>query len=250
MPWKKNGDALAIGSDGNPVWIDTAGQESAVSGDTITRLNGEAANHRKDKEAALAKLAAFGDLTPEAAKEAVEKLKTVDLSKMVDAGKLEEVRAALTKEFQSKLEAKDAELRTMNETVKADKLAAAFATSKFVTGKLALAPDLVQNLFGNHFDVRDGKVVALDANKTPITSSKNFGEVADFEEAIECIVTQHPSKDSLMVGVKGGGTGGNGNGGGGGIKRTVTRAEEAKMTHEQRRAFMDAAAKGDAELVD
>lgn len=250
MPWKMKDNAIEVGSDGNPVWIDTAGKESTVSGDTITRLNGEARDHRKRAEDAEKALKAFEGIEPTAAREAIAKLATVDLSKMVEAGKVEEVRAAITADFQKRLDAKDIELKTMSDNVRNSAIQSAFMGSKFVTEKLTLAPADVQALFGGRFDVRDGKVVALDANKQPVTSAKNMGEFATFDEAIEMVVMQHPTKETLLRGANNSGTGNNGGGGYNGVKRTATRADERAMSHADRAAFMKEVREGKAELVD
>ncbi len=254
MPWKmkkvNNEDVIETGADGNPVWIDDKGKELAVNGGRIPELMTEAAKHRRDKEAAEARLTAFGDLDPAKAREAIEKLALVDQGQLVQAGKVEEVRNSLKADFQSKLDAKDAEVKRLADEAKRDKLATAFATSPFIKDKIAFGPDLVQNMLGNHFDVKDGKVVAIDANGTPITSQKVFGEIASFDEAIEAIISSRPDKDALLRGSKGGGTGGDHNGGGSGVKRVVTRAQEKAFSPQERDDFFKAEAAGTAQLVD
>ena len=160
MPWKikkhNNEDVFDVGADGNPIWVDDAGKELAVNGGRIPELMSEAAKNRKAKEAAEQKLAAFGDLDPVKAREAIDKLSQVDQGQLVAAGKVDEVRNALRTEFQGKLDAKDAELNTIKTEAKRDKLAAAFAGSEFIKTKMGFGADLAKEMLGKHFDVRDG----------------------------------------------------------------------------------------------
>jgi len=253
MPWKKDGDKLAIGADGNPVWVTGDGadaKEVSVSGDTIPKLQREAQQHRTAKEAAEAKLAAFGDLEPTKVREALDKVALIDDAKLIEAGKHQQVLDSQKQQFQAQLAAKDEEIKHIRKEADTDKVSAAFASSKFVQEKLGFGADLAQNMFGNKFGVKEGKVVALDANGQPMTSSKSFGEIASFDEAIEAIVSSHPNKDNLLRGVAGGGTGGGGGGGGDTRKRAVTRAEFGKFNPVERREFLEQEGKGAAQLVD
>ena len=254
MPWKmkklNDTDVLEIGSDGNPIWIDDKGKEATVNAARIPELMTEAAKHRREKEAAEQKLAVFGDIDPTKAREAIDKMALVSQGQLVEAGKVEEVRNQLKAEFQAQIAAKDTELNTIKTEAKRDKLAAAFASSDFIKTKMGFGPDLVQEMLGKHFDVKDGKVVAIDANGNPMTSAKSFGEIASLDEALEQIVTSRPDKDHLLRGTQGGGTGGDANGGGSGAKRTLTRAQEAALPLNEKAAFMKSVAEGTAQLVD
>lgn len=254
MPWKmkkvNNEDVIETGADGNPVWIDDKGKELAVNGTRIPELMTEAAKHRREKEAAETKLAVFGDLDPVKAREAIDKLALVDQGQLVQAGKVEEVRNQLKTEFQAQIAAKDAEVKRLADEAKRDKLTTAFATSPFIKEKIAFGPDLVQEMLGKHFDLKDGRVVAIGADGLPITSQKVFGEIASFDEAIEAIISSRPDKDALLRGTKGGGTGGDNGGGGSGNKRVVTRAQEATMSIPERDEFFKAVDAGTAQLVD
>jgi len=255
MPWKmkKVGDVdvLDTGSDGNPVWIDTAGAEKAVAGETVSRLNAEAKQHRERAEAAEAKLREYGDIDPPTARDLAAKRKDIEAGKLIESGKLEQVKAELTREYQVKIEAETKRADTAEANLKKTTIAAAFGQSPFIREKMALAPDLVQALFERSFDVRDGKLVALDANGNPmIGTGKNMGENMGFDEAMEAFVNSRPDKGSLLRGNNQNGSGVNGQGAGDGKKRTVTRSEEAKMSPADRQAFFKEVDAGTASLVD
>lgn len=252
MPWKKDKDVLVIGSDGNPIWITGEGAEAkelSVSGDTIPRLQREAQTHRTAKEAAEAKVAAFADLDPVKAREALDKLALIDTAQLIDAGKHQQVIEGYKAEATAKLTAKEQEIEQLRKEADDERITAAFAASPFIREKIGLGPDLVKNMLGNKFAVKDKRVVAVDQNGNPM-SGKQFGEVASFDEAIEAIVMSRPDKDSLLRGVNGGGSGGSSGGGADGRKRTVTRSDFRKFNPVERRAFIEEEGKGTAQLVD
>jgi hypothetical protein len=75
-----------------------------------------------------------------------------------------------------------------------------FARSKYVSERLTLPPDAAAAYLGKYFEVRDGKLVAFDANGAQIFSPTRFTEPASFDEAIERIVAAHPHKAAIMKG--------------------------------------------------
>lgn len=252
MPWKKDKDVLVTDASGNPIWITGEGEqakESSVNGDTIPRLQREAQTHREAKEAAEAKVQAFGNLDPVKAREAIDKLALIDTAQLIDAGKHQQVIDGYKAEATKSLTAKDAEIEALRREADNERITAAFAASPFVRDKMGFGPDLAQNMLGSKFAVKDKKVVALDANGNPMPG-KVFGEHASFDEAIEAIVMSRPDKDSLLRGVNGGGTGGNQGGAGNGTKRTITRSDFDKFNNVERRAFLEQESKGAAQLVD
>ena len=71
----------------------------------------------------------------------------------------------------------------------------AFARSQFILDKMAIPADMVQAYFGKYVTYENGKVIAKDALGNQIFSRKVPGEAADFDEAIEQIVSNYPQKD-------------------------------------------------------
>ena len=88
--WKMDGDKIAVDGDGNPIFINAAGQEQSVKGDTITNLNAEAKQHRVAKEAAEAELKKYEvngkRIDPEVATKAIDTVSKIDAKKLIDAG--------------------------------------------------------------------------------------------------------------------------------------------------------------------
>lgn len=221
MKLKIDEKGAVVVQDGKPVYVKDDGTEVAfdVVGTTatITRLNGEAKSHRERAEAAEGKLKTFDGIEdPEAAKKALGTVANLDAKKLIDAGEAEKVRAEITKAFEAKLADAGAQTETLRAQLYGQMVGGAFSRSKFVSDKLAIPSDLVEARFGKHFAVKDGKVIATDANGNTIFSPSNPGEPADFDEALTHLVNAYPQKDQILKGTgAGGGGAGGGNGGGG-----------------------------------
>lgn len=224
------GKTYAEVQDEKPVFISADGKEVAFDAvatvATISRLNGEAKTHREGKESAEAKLKAFEAITdPAAALKALETVSNLDASKLVEAGKAEEMKAAAIKAVEDKYAPIVTERDQLKNDLYGEKIGGAFARSKFAAEKLAIPSDLVQARFGQQFKIEEGKVVAYDHTGNKIYSRAKPGEVADFEEALETIVDLYPHKDHILKGTGnqgGGAKGGNGNGNG---TKTIGRSE-------------------------
>lgn len=234
------GKTYAEVQDGKPVFVHDDGKEVAFDAvgtvATITRLNGEAKTHREAKEAAEIKLKSFEGIEDgEAAKAALETVKNLDAGKLMEAGKVEELKAGIKKAAEESVAAANkanAEALAA-EKARGDKLELAlngemiggrFSRSQYVGDKLVLPGPAAQKVFGDHFKIEDGKVVAYDAAGNKLFSRAKPGEVAEFDEAMEILVDAYPYKDSILKGTghKGDGSrGSQGNGQGG--SKTMTR---------------------------
>lgn len=250
--WKKD-DAgnLVLNDQGDPVFVGADGKELAVRGNTIPQIMGESRGYRERAERAEALVASFDGLDPAAAREALSKLEGVDLSKMIDAGKLDEVRNTVTQQFQGKLTA--AEQRAADIQARLDNTirSAAFASSEFIRERVSVPPEMFEATFGRNFKVEDGKMVPYGADGQVVYSSKNMGQVASLDEALEILVGDYKHKDSILkpIGNQGtGNQGGGGNRGGGG--RRITRAELEAMPAAQQVEVAKAARAGEVNLTD
>lgn len=237
---KFDDDEQVVVVDGKPVYLDDDGKEIAFDAPgtvaTITRLNGEAKGHREAKEEALAKLKLFDGIEdPKAAKAALEKLKTVDFTKLVGVDKVEEVRAEVAKAYETKLADKDVEIGDLKSTLDSEMIGGSFARSKFIAEKIAVPVDIVQARFGKSFKIEDGQIAAYGADKNKIYSKSKPGEAASFEEALEILIDQYPHKDQILKGNSGGGGGASSGGGGGGAK-TMTRSVFEQLTAREQSA--------------
>lgn len=241
MPWKvvktKGDDGteteVVATKDGNPIWLDTNNAESVMQGDTITRLNGEAAQNRKDKEAAINQLKLFEGLDPVKAKDAIALVDKIDKKQLLDAGKVDELTAQITGQFTEKLAASDKVNSELRGKLNKTKLDHAFATSEFIKDKLTLPPDVARSYFAQHIDFDDSdNMIIKGTDGNPVMSKLKLGEKADLNEALAIITDSNPNRDQLLKGANhqgGGNNGGGGNGNNTGVK-TYRRSEIDAMS--------------------
>ncbi|TYG33327.1 hypothetical protein FW755_12435 [Lonepinella koalarum] len=208
----ENGQVVVI--DGKPVYVYDDGKEIPFDAEQATRkiaeLNNESKTHRLAKEKAEADLKKFEGINDvDAAKKALETVKNLDDKKLIDAGEAEKVKAEVVKNYEAKLAEKDAEITKAQQQLHQEVIGGAFARSTFIADKMAIPVDLVQSFFGKHFTFENGKIIAKDNLGNPIFSRKNAGEMADFDEAMEFIVSAYPQKDHILkpTGNQGGGSG-------------------------------------------
>lgn len=212
MKLKLDENGNAVLQDGKPVYVHEDGKEVAFDAPgtvaTITRLNSEAKGHRERAENAEKAVKAFEGIDdPAAAKKALATVANLDAKTLVDAGEIETVKTEISKAFQLQLDEVTGKAQTFEQQLYAEKIGGSFSRSKFIADKLAVPADMVQATFGQNLKVEDGKVVAYDAQGQKIFSRARPGELADFDEAIETLVSQYPHRDHILKssGANGGG---------------------------------------------
>lgn len=212
---KLTADGAAVLQDGKPVYINEEGHEEPfdmnMAWNKIHTLNEENKAKRLETEALKASYKAFDGMTPEeiaANKEAAAKLKEVELIKNKDfetfkndllattQKKVEETERSWKAKFESVKGEADKFSGLYNDTVLENK----FLNSEFITKRMSQDPEFVKAYFGNRFrvDVETKRVYAVGEDGSPILSEKKLGNVADFDEAMELLVKNHPKKESLL----------------------------------------------------
>lgn len=258
MPFKIDAQGNIVTADSNgaklPVFVHPDGKETPFDADatigTISRLNAEAKAHREGKESAEKLLKSFEGLDAAAAREALDKLKTLDLNKLVDKGEVEKVKAEVKAALEAQYGPTVKERDTLREQLNAHLVGGVFSGSKFVAEKFAgenaaVSAQIARALFAGNFKVEDGKVVAYDASGQKLYSRARPGEVADAEEALQLIVEASPLRASILKGANASGSGAGGSGGQGGTggQKTVTRAQFDAMPQHERAAHAKAGGK-------
>jgi hypothetical protein len=217
MKLKTTPEGHAVVQDGKPVYVNDEGKEIAFDAPatiaTISRLNGEAKSNRERYEAAEGKAAAFDGLDPEKARKALDLVANLDAKKLVDAGErdkaIDEAIKAVEKKYQPVVDKSATLERQLNDLL----VGGAFASSDFIAKRFLIegpaGVDQARALFGKHFKVVDGKLVAYDEKGQPLYSPGRPGEYANAEEAIELLVESYPHKKSILrgSGASGGGAG-------------------------------------------
>lgn len=237
--------------NGAPVYVKDDGREIEFDGakafEKIGQLTGENTTFRRKFEEAETKLKSFEDLDPEVARKALQTVKNIDDKKLVDAGKVEEVRAAAVQAYEDKLQAASkshatqlqeltAKLEKATGELFSEKIGGSFTRSKLIQERFAVPADLVQAKFGSAFKVEDGRIVAYDSSGNKIYSPSRAGELADFDEALDVLVSQYPHKEHILKGS--GASGGGANGGGAAGGNSMTREQFSAMKPADRAAAM------------
>jgi hypothetical protein len=163
---------------------------------------------KAEEEARKALEAKYGNIDLEAAKEALKKAEEAEQAELERKGEYERLLSKQKEKTDALIEAE----RTARKELE-DKLASAaravdelslgnaFANSKFIQDKVALTPNKTRALYGSHFEVEDGKLVAYDkpkgaADRTPLISAS--GDALSFDEAIAEIINTDPDKEYLL----------------------------------------------------
>jgi hypothetical protein len=250
--WKLTEDGKAIQlKDGNPIWINADGSEGTLNSDAITRLNGEAKQHRERAEKAEATLATFEGIDPTKARASLEITDKLDKKKLIDAGEVDRVTNDIKAQFSGQIETltkTNGELKSSLETLKIDNV---FSQSEFVRDNIAMPLDMFQAYFRNNLKIaEDGRVEAYDKAGNRVFSKKNVGQVADASEALEILVDQHPQKAVILKANQNSGGGGGGGGGNRGGNRTVRRADYDRMSPQEQASTAAEMGKGTVTIVD
>jgi hypothetical protein len=137
---------------------------------------------------------------PTEALKAIETLKNLDQKKLIDAGEVEKVKAEVTKAMQSKIDELQNTVQEKENILTKELIGGRFARSKFIGEKMAIPHDLVEARFGQNFKIEEGRVVAYDQHGNKVYSQDRPGELAEFDEALNILVSQYPYKDSILKG--------------------------------------------------
>lgn len=248
--WKLDENGNIVMRDGNPVYVNTNGDEQSVAVDTISRLNNEAKTHREAKEAALEKLKAFEGLDATKAREALDMVAKLDANKLIDAGKVDEVKSQITAQLQGQIDEKTKalnELQTKYDNIIVNNL---FANSEFIRNNVAVPRDMFEAKFRNNFKVENGQVVVYGNDGNRLYSKDRAGEYATPEEGLRILAEAHPNRDTILKANTGTGTGSNGASGGSGGSRYMKRADFEKLSPAQQLEYAQKMRKGEITLTD
>lgn len=248
--WKVTDGKIETDSDGNPLYIADDGTETSVKYETAVQLRSEAKAHRTRAESLAADLKKFEGIDPVAARKALDKLKDVDLDKLVNSDKLEEVKAQMKQQYDNELRERDeaaASVKRENDQLRLDN---AFNSSDFLKSRVALPSDVVQKAFRDRFKVDDGKIIPLDDHGQPLYSKKAGSEYATVDEAFETYITARPDKDQWLKAPDAGGSGSQGGGGGHGNSNKMKRSDFDALEPGKKAEIGQKAAKGEIAIVD
>lgn len=250
MSWKFDENGNVVVKDGNPVYIDTAGDEKVVMVDTIARLNKEAKDHRVAKEEALERLKAFEGIDPVKAREALDFMSKMDASKLIDAGKVDEVKSQITNQFQTQLTEKDKAYGDLQSKYDSMVINNVFANSEFIRNNVAVPRDLFEAKFRGNFKVEKGEVVVYGNDGNRLYSKERAGEYATAEEGLKILAESHPNRDTILRANPASGSGSDNAGGGNGGGRYLKRSDFEKLSPVKQAEYATKIRAGEIKLTD
>jgi len=231
----ENGQVVVV--EGKPVYVSDEGKEIEIDATAlytkVSELSSEAKKHRTAKAALKTELGKIKELLPyeeledlhEWKKQADKNAETVanfDQKDLVDAKKVDEIKRAQNEAHEEEkrkiLESFSTKESEFQETLKEKDdciydlmVSGEFARSRFFSGPepvTILLPDIAERYFGHHYKVEKnpkGKLrVTGYLNDEPIYSTKNPGELGDFDEAMEAIIENYSMKDKILSSTGGG----------------------------------------------
>lgn len=214
MAWKTDDNGGVVLQEGNPVWVNDAGEEKPVDylgiskslADT-TRESIERKNKLRAMESKYAKFDGIEDLESwySEATKALEMMKNApDKDK-----EIEERITARVKGATDPLNAKLADIAKQRDTLEAElqreAIGNAFARSEYARKNL-VDPALAADLFSKRFVRKEGRVMGLDENGAEMCGESG---IATFDEALRQMVEFSPYKGVLLKGSEASGGGAN-----------------------------------------
>lgn len=202
-----NGHVVVV--DGKPVYEYADGTEKPFDAvqavEKIGTLNKEAKGHRERAEAAEGIAKKFEGLEdPEAARQAVETVKSLDGKTKAE---IDKVRKELAATYGPQIEAAKTEAASAKAALHKAVVGGAIAQSKFLE-KTVWTADVAEAMYGKDISVDEkGRFVGKDASGAVVYSRTNHGEPADVDEFLQIRVEAHPRKDSILKADQKGGTG-------------------------------------------
>jgi len=165
-----------------------------------------------DKKAKLKEaqdaLKLFDGIDPVKVRELLKKEADAEVAAAEARGEFDRVKEMMATEHtkdMDKLKADMEALRTVdgekNSLIDKLTLGNDFGTSSFIKEKTILSVDKARKLYGDHFEVKDGRTVAFDkpvgaVNRTMFVDSS--GNALAFDEAISRIINADPDKDTMV----------------------------------------------------
>lgn len=255
-------DGHVVVRNGMPVYVNDDNKEIEVDVprlfSKITDLNGENKTHREKNEELTQKISVFDGVEDLAeyrktADDAITKVKNFSDKDLVEAGKVEEIRSAMTEahkkeidkismSYSKKEESYQETISSQEAKIRKLMIGSSFKSSNYFVGDESvtlLPPDAAEALFGDHFKINeseDGSLSVIgyyDRNgKEMIYGTASPGDPASFDEAIEALVERYPDKNRILRAGKPGSSSTGGKGGRGGEKDEIKTLQElhAKQT--------------------
>ena len=158
--------------------------------------------------AASAELKKFEGIDLEQVRTLLSEREALEQKKLEEKGQwdalkkqMSDAHAAQVAAIKAEAEAAKQEASKKDSVIERLTIGHAFDSSAFISAEMTLTPSKARVVYGDHFDVVDGEVVAYDkprgaAGRAPLVDGK--GDNLSFEDAIKKIVDADPDRDVLL----------------------------------------------------
>jgi hypothetical protein len=159
-------------------------------------------------DAVKAQLAAFKDINLDEVKSLLAEKQTAALAAEEAKGNFDRVKEMMVEAHNSEKKALTDQIAALTTTLAAKDgaigeltVGRSFSESKFILDELVLPPAKARALYGSHFAIEDGKVIAYDkpagqADRTALVGAD--GKNLSFEDAMKKLINSDPERDSLI----------------------------------------------------
>jgi hypothetical protein len=157
---------------------------------------------------ANARLKEFEGIDPASIRKLLEDQAAAEEAQLTARGEFDTLKARMadehsksTKALNDTIAALTAQLASKDKIVDELSIGQQFAQSKLIIDELTLTPSKARTIYGGHFDVVDGAVVAFDKPRGETGRAAlvdQYGNNFAFEDALRKIVEADPDKDHLF----------------------------------------------------
>lgn len=194
----------------------------------IMKHKGRAQSAAADLKAAQDKLKEFDGLDPVELRKLVQAQKDAEKAALEAKGDFDRVKQMMADEHKKELDARDLLVKEGKDALTAAQniindltIGNSFGTSTFIMEQTVLTPAKARKIYGDHFELDNGVMVAYDKpagakERTKLVNSA--GNPIDFEAAIKKLIESDTDKDKLLKSKLAPGT----KGGGDNLKKDIT----------------------------
>lgn len=162
----------------------------------------------KDLASANDRLKNFDGIDPVAVKKLLADQKQAEEAQLAAKGEFETLKQRMAEEHSKAIITKDTEIADLkaklagkDKVVDELSIGQQFSQSKLIADELTLTASKARTVYGAHFDVVDGKVVAFDKprgedKRTPLVDQ--YGNGLGFDDALRKIVEADPDRDHML----------------------------------------------------
>jgi len=200
-------EAARLRDGGLPSDRKPSDEEAKLLKEVMKRKDSEKALQAKAEELA-AKLKDFEGIDAGAVKKLLADQKAAETKALEDKGEWDRLKTRMGEEHSNVMKTLNeqiaelqAQLGQRDSAINEMTVGTSFTASEFIAKELTLTPSKARVIYGGHFELEDGKVVAYDKPKgTPSRTAivDSFGNYLGFDEAMRKIVAADPDAAHLL----------------------------------------------------